>query len=70
MAKDRANDPRRVPPISFPLPSTIKPNREPLRVDRTSIRDRFVPGSQNPTTEMQDAEEAYHRKNRLSGKDD
>ena len=70
MAKDRANDPKRVPPISFPLPSTIKPNREHLRVDRSSIRDRFVPGSQNPKTEMQDLDESYDRKNRLSGLND
>jgi len=72
MAKDRARDPRRVPPISFPLPTTIKPRgREPLRLDNSNrIRDRYVPGSQNPVTEMLDAEEDRDRKDRLSGKDE
>lgn len=71
MAKDKARDPKRVPPISFPLPSTIKPRgREPLRLDNTDrIRDRFVPGSQNPLTEMLDAQEAADRDNKLSGKE-
>jgi hypothetical protein len=72
MAKDRARDPRRVPPISFPLPSTVPPRgRDPLRLDNTNrIKDRYVPGSQNPVTDMLDAEEARDRKDRLSGKDE
>jgi hypothetical protein len=70
--KDRAKDPKRVPPISFPLPSTLPPRgREPLRLDNSNrIRDRYVPGSQNPVTEMLDAEEARDRKDKLSGKDE
>jgi hypothetical protein len=72
MAKDRARDPRRVPPISFPLPTTVPPRgRDPLRLDNTNrIKDRYVPGSQNPITEMLEAEEARDRKDRLSGKDE
>jgi hypothetical protein len=60
MAKDRARDPNRIPPISFPLPSTILPRgREPLLLDKTErIKDRYTPGSQNPLNEMLDAEEA------------
>ena len=72
MAKDRARDPRRVPPISFPLPTTVPPRgRDPLRLDRTDrIADRYVPGSQNPITEMLEAQEDRDRKDRLSGKDE
>jgi len=64
MAKDRARDPRRVPPISFPLPSTIKPRgREPLRLDNTErIRDRFVPGSRNPIIDMMDEDDLANLK--------
>jgi hypothetical protein len=58
--KDKAKDPRRVPPpISFPLPSTIPPRgREPLRLDRTdTIRDGFAAGSRNPIIETMDTDE-------------
>lgn len=56
MAKDRARDPKRLPPIKFPLPSTIKPKgREPLRLDPTDkIGDHFTAGSHNPIIEMMD----------------
>lgn len=63
--KDKAKDPRRVPPpISFPLPSTLPPRaREPLHLDHTNrIKDRYVPGSQNPLNEMLDPEEAANIK--------
>lgn len=59
MPKDRANDPRRVPPIKFPLPSTIKPRgREPLHLDPTDkIGDQFIAGSHNPIIEMMDQDD-------------
>ena len=58
--KDKAKDPRRVPPpISFPLPSTLPPRaREPLHLDSTDrIKDGFVAGSRNPIIETMDQDE-------------
>ena len=59
MAKDKARDPRRIPPISFPLPSTIKPKgREPLRLDPTDkIKDTYSAGSRNPIIDMMDTDD-------------
>jgi hypothetical protein len=59
MAKDKARDPRRIPPISFPLPSTIKPKgREPLRLNNTDkIGDGFSAGSRNPIIEMMETDD-------------
>jgi hypothetical protein len=64
MTKDRARDPRRVPPISFPLPSTIKPKgREPLRLDPTDrFIDNYSAGSRNPLIEMMDEDELANLK--------
>lgn len=64
MAKDKARDPRRIPPISFPLPSTLKPKgREPLRLDPTEkIGDRFTAGSKNPIIEMMDQDDLVNMK--------
>ena len=59
MAKDKARDPKRIPPISFPLPSTVKPRgREPLRLDNnTKIGDGFSAGSRNPIIEMMETDD-------------
>jgi hypothetical protein len=64
MAKDKARDPKRIPPIKFPLPSTIKPKgREPLRLDTTDkIRDGFTAGSRNPIIEMMDQDDLVNMK--------
>jgi hypothetical protein len=68
MTKDRAHDPRRVPPISFPLPSTVRPGRDKLRLDATDrIKDRYTPGSQNPIVEMFDPEESEQVKRDNNG---
>jgi len=64
MAKDKARDPRRIPPISFPLPSTIKPKgREPLSLKGTdTIGDGFSSGSRNPIIEMMDTDDLVNLK--------
>lgn len=63
--KDNSKNPRRVPPpISFPLPSTIKPKgREPLKLDSTErIIDSFSAGSRNPIIEMADTDDIVNMK--------
>ena len=75
--KDRARNPRRVPaPISFPRELTgddlVKRRMSDdmwaaKNVGRSTIADRFIPGSQNPITEMLDAEEAAGRKRNAHG---
>lgn len=63
MAKDRAGDPKRVPAISFPLPSTVPPKgREPLRLD-IKKSDNYTAGSSNPIIEMMDVDDwVNHRR--------
>jgi len=66
--KDRARNPRRVPPpISFPRELTgddlVKKRMADAmwaakNVGRSTTADRFIPGSQNPINEMLDPEEA------------
>jgi hypothetical protein len=64
MSKDKARDPNRIPPIKFPLPSTIKPKgREPLRLEPTDkIGDHFSAGSRNPIIEMMDTDDLVNLK--------
>lgn len=66
--KDRARNPRRVPaPISFPRELTgdelVKRKMSDAmwaakNVGRSTMADRYVPGSQNPINEMRDPEES------------